>query len=521
MAELYRNEPQVVSASDRRVAIAKKGPAAFARVYLSHLLKAQTDIIDTEKNVIVNQGDSIPFADWHLEFYENADTPKPVGARDATLAPRGSAKSTAITIVVLYWAAFQYREFVLWTSETASQVEELVASIIDELDSNLELLTDFPHLAPAKDARGNLVKYTDRDLVLKSGFRLTARGKRKATRGLRRGAARPDVIIMDDAEGEDSVGDTQYPKTRHWLTRVLGPALAPAGDIYLFNTLIDWTSVAGALIRNQEDWTKPWTVRRLEAEWDTGPDGVVIDPTVPHDFDEDELTHHVLWPGLWPQARIDNYRAEFGEISYMYELRNRPMSDAHKAFNRETLKLCTFEDGWCKPQDSSPAEWIREELLTHVTALDPAFGGKDYAAVVTVAAFNNDYFIREAWWERGESIRVSQVSEARRQAEFYKSRIVIIESIAAQIMVADEFMRQSRIPVRKFVSVKNKVDRALPVAVRASQGHVYFDVDGPKIRILRETVARFPSEAADDPVDAFVMGVEGAAELKSKFLSVS
>ena len=509
-----------LSASERRIKIASKGPEAFAAVYLGHLLTAQTDIVDAEGAVVVPRGTSIPHAEWHLDFFASADTLNAEGLREAIIAPRGSAKSTAITIVVLYWAAFKLRRFVLWTSETASQVEELVASFIDELDSNMELLEDFPHLAPALDQRNQFVKYTDRDVVLKSKFRLSARGKRKATRGLRRGADRPDVIICDDAEGEDSVGDTQYPKTRHWLTRVIGPAMAASGDIFWMNTLIDWTSATGALMRGEEDWTRTWNVKHLEIEWDETPNGKKVDPTLPYEGEE-ELTHHLLWPGMWPQERIDAYRAEFGEISYMFELRNRPLSDAAKVFSKDTLKWCTLDGTWLKPEDRPSNQWIRESLLLHVTALDPAFGGKDYAAVVTVAVFNNDYFVREAWWERGEQVRVSQVTEARRQAEFYNSRVVVIESIAAQIMVADEFVRASRIPVQKFTPVKNKIDRALPVAVRAGQGHVYFEASGPKVRTLHAIVAKFPSEAADDPVDAFVMAVEGAAELKSKFLAIA
>lgn len=505
--------------SEMRRAIASRGPAAFAAVYLPHLLKAQTDIVDHEGTVIVPSGTNIDFAAWHHDIFQLADTNGAKGIREATIAPRGTAKSTIISIIVMYWMAFQLRDFVLWTSETASQVEELVASIIDELESNAEMIEDFPHLVPAKDQRGNLVKFTDRDLVLKSGFRLSARGRRKATRGLRRGAKRPDVVIMDDAEGEDSVGDTQYPKTRHWVTRVIGPAMAPNGDIFFFNTLIDWTSVTGAMIRQQEDWTLPWTVRRLEIEWETDSAGKIIDPTLPYDGN-DVLTHHLLWPGMWPTERIEAYKLEFGIISYMYELRNRPLSDAHKVFNQDTLLWCKIEENWVKPE-TSPNDHIREHLIVHVTALDPAFGGKDYAAVVTVAVFNHDFFVREAWWDRGENVRTAQVDEAKRQAEHYNSRVVVIESIAAQIMVADEFIRKSRIPVRKFVSVKDKVDRALPVAIRAGQRHVFFDEHGPRVRELRHIVANFPSEALDDPVDAFVMAVEGAAELKSKFLMVS
>jgi predicted phage terminase large subunit-like protein len=506
-------------------------------VYLSHLLVAQDDIWDKDPTefddaqVIIRAGESIDFAQFHEDLFEIVNTKGPSRAREAIIAPRGFAKSTIITIIVLFWAAFQLRQFVLWTSETASQVEELVASLIDELESNDELLEDFPHLKPARDQRGNVVKWTDRDLVMESGFRLSARGRRKATRGLRRGASRPDAVICDDAEGEDSVGETQYPKTRHWITRVIGPAMSPRGDIYWMNTLVDWVSVTGALIRQDEDWTRPWKVTHLEAEWDEYVDeaGVShrVDPTMPMPEGDYAVQHRLLWPEYWPQERIDGFREEFGELAYMFELRNRPMIEGQKLFRRDWLKWAriTISEGGGSQvvlRDDKPSnEWINAGLLTHVTAIDPAFGGKDYAAVVTGAVFNHDFFVREAWWDRGEGIRTEQVREAVRQAERFDSKIIVVESTAAQIMVADETIRQTRIPVRQFKPAKSKIDRALPVAIRASQGHIYFESNVESVRALYEILVRFPSEIADDPVDAFVMMIEGAAELRSKFLVAS
>jgi hypothetical protein len=266
--------------SERRIALAKKGgPSAFARIYLPHLLVAQNDIYDKDPEthddavIIIEAGQSIPFSELAHAIFEEFDTPRAKSKRIAEVAPRGFAKSTIVTILVLYWAAFRLREFILWTSETASQVEELAASLIDEVEGNSELTDDYPHLLPKRDDRKNTVKWTDRDLVMDSGFRLSARGAKKATRGLRRGAKRPDVLICDDAEGEDSTGETQYPKVRRWLTRVVAPALAPGGDILWVNTLIDWVSVTGALIRGDEDWTRRWTVNHRQAEWVEDPVG--------------------------------------------------------------------------------------------------------------------------------------------------------------------------------------------------------------------------------------------------------
>lgn len=165
---------------------------------------------------------------------------------------------------------------------------------------------------------------------------------------------------------------------------------------------------------------------------------------------------------------------------------------------------------------------MNARLLTHVTAIDPAFGGKDYAAVVTVAVLNHEFIVREAWWARGEGIRTEQVERAIKQAEKWDSKTIVVESVAAQILLADEFVRKSRIPVQPVhPGSKDKVDRALPVAVRASQGHVYFESGKPGNRALREMLIQFPGPMADDPVDAFVYAIEGAANLRSKYMVAS
>ena len=526
------------SLSEKRREIARKGgPEVFAQVYLPHLLVAQNDVYDRDPDkhddakVMIEEGQTIPASEFHRELYGRFDTEKAMKRREAFVAPRGFAKSTAVTILVLYMAAFQLREFVVWTSETASQVEELVASIIDEIEGNLTLIEDFPHLKPKKDERGQYIKFNDRDIVLDSGFRLSARGAQKATRGLRRGAKRPDLFICDDAEGEATTGDTQYPKVRRWLTRVVSPALAPGGDILWVCTLIDWTSVTGALIRGDEDWTQGWNVHHLQAEWYADPDGRKVDAQTltyidngdPCPFDADDLEHHLLWPEYWPMERLTAFQEENGMLAYAFEMLNKPMADGDKVFSDpEWLRFAEIRDNAVFRDGHDREDWINERLLTHVTFIDPAFGGKDYGAVVTIGFFQHDYFVRDAWWARGDGIRVDQVDAAIAQAEKWNSRLIGVEKVAAQIMLADEFIQKTRVPVLPVSpGSKSKVDRALPVAIRASQGHVYFESGKPSLRALRELLLKFPGPDIDDPVDAFVYAIQVASELRSKTLTVS
>ena len=539
-------ERQAQELSQTRIELAQEGPWKFAQVYLPHLLVAQDDVYDKnpknhpDAKVIIKAGTKVDASAFHHMLYEAANTPSPTKAREAWVAPRGFAKSTAITIIVLWWAALQYREFVLWTSETASQVEELVASVIDEIESNGKLREDFPHMLPAIDGKGNYVKFNDRDMVLKSGFRLSARGRRKATRGLRRGAKRPDAVICDDAEGEESVGEVGYPKTRHWLNRVLGPALSPRGDIFWLNTLVEWQSITGALIKQEEDWTANWHVQHLQAEWYEDSEGRKIDAldlSYLHHHDDDGikrgdvydsgndadpfdgLEHKLLWAEYWPKARIQGFREEFGYVSYSFEMLNKPANEGNKPFPIENLPFCRFEGGRVYRDGHPDDDWITDRILRYVTVIDPAFGGRDYAAVVTVGVFNQDAFVVEAWWERKGNIRSEMVKETVRQAEFWGSTMIGVEAVAAQIMVADETVMQTRKPVEPIhPGGKDKVDRAVPVSIRAEQGHLFFDASGPGVKQLRFLMSRFPGPEPDDPIDATVYAVELAHQMRSKFL---
>ena len=381
------------------------------------------------------------------------------------------------------------------------------------------------------------MKFNDRDMVLESGFRLSARGAKKATRGLRRGAKRPDVIICDDAEGEDSVGK-QYPKTRHWLTRVLGPAGSPRCDIWWMNTLVEWESITGALIKREEDWTRSWKVQHLAAEWFTDEAGrrvdvldlTYLDPDLDATIkrgdiytggtDEDPkagLEHHLLWEAYWPQARIDGFREEFGLLAYAFELLNKPMSDGLKPFAMSDMLACRIVGRKLLRGGFPESDWINTAVLQHVTVIDPAFGGKDYAAVVTVAIFGADSFTREAWWYRQADVRTKMVQEAVRQAEHYGSVCIGVENVAAQIMVADETVQQTNLPVVP-ISPKNKskLDRAQPVSIRTSQGHCFFDLDAPGVAGLRHLLSRFPGPDPDDPIDAYVYAVELGHQQRAK-----
>jgi len=189
------------------------------------------------------------------------------------------------------------------------------------------------------------------------------------------------------------------------------------------------------MIRGDEDWTQGYNIHHLQAEWYETKKAEKVDVQTftyhapneeehgtPYEGDKDDLIHRLLWPEYWPQERLDAFLKENGALAYSFEMLNKPMSEGDKVFrDADWLRYATFENGQIFREGYPRTLWINERLLTHVTAIDPAFGGKDYGAVITGAIFNDDFFCREAWWARGAGIRTDQVTKAIEQAERWGS----------------------------------------------------------------------------------------------------
>ena len=68
--------------------------------------------------------------------------------RIAIAAPRNHAKSTMFTLVYVLWCIVTKRKkFILLLSDTQAQAEELLGTIVEELETNEKLKKDYGKLA--------------------------------------------------------------------------------------------------------------------------------------------------------------------------------------------------------------------------------------------------------------------------------------------------------------------------------------------------------------------------------------
>lgn len=300
------------------------------------------------------------FCELHDDIFEQCDIPAPPkGKRVARCAPRKFGKTTIISMVKpLHDLAYQRKHFVLLIGESATTAEANLATISQELDNNELLLQDFPHLAPAKDAKGQMVKWTDRQLVFKNFATILAKGMGARMRGLKYRQMRPDLAILDDPESPETA-DTFLKRRRHkrWFGGTFMGLGATNWDLYVIGNLPHHDCLLADLLRDSEWNAKLYRAinRELDPEGERYPIGNTLSDG------------SALWPEEWSLERLEALKREpnVGALGFAREMMNDPRDEEDKVFNLTDFTFFDFN----YPDDL-------RKYRTIAAAVDPAGGEK-------------------------------------------------------------------------------------------------------------------------------------------------
>ncbi len=199
-------------------------------------------------------------SDLHKYLYEILpavlDTPK--SCLEAIAAPRGEGKSVLVSqLFVLYCIVTGKKKYVVIVMDSIDQAYPMLAAIKAELEANPRLKIDFPH------ACGTGKVWKEGTIVTKNNIKVQIAGSGKKLRGLRHGAYRPDLVILDDIENDEQVRNpVQRDKLHNWLTKTVLP-LGAAGeklDIVYIGTILHYDSVLSRTLSNPA-----WRTARFKA----------------------------------------------------------------------------------------------------------------------------------------------------------------------------------------------------------------------------------------------------------------
>jgi hypothetical protein len=280
----------------------------FAEQFLGHLLTSK-----------------IP--QFHRDMYEMLLVEK----RLVVAAPRGFAKSYVCSIIYPIWLGVfnKYQDIVI-ISASETLAKEMLRRVKREFESNQKLIRWF----------GDMItdKWSETHATLKTGVTFRARGSEGQIRGFR-----PDCIILDDIETDDSVkSEEQRRKVSDWIFKSCLPALTPSGQLLIVGSIISQLAVLKQILDSNNGWEK-----KIYRAY----------------HDKVEKEGNELWPELWPHERLQQRKKEIGSWAFSSEYLNDPMASDTTSISQDKIRR------WKElPQQ-----------LSCVITVDPAYSEEEHA----------------------------------------------------------------------------------------------------------------------------------------------
>ena len=169
---------------------------------------------------------------WNLLADCLSDLQEDAGEANLALAiPRGFAKTTFMKIYIVYCILFSRHTFILIVCSVDANAENILKDVIGILDSP-QVRSVFGNWDTEKyNDRQDFkhFKFMGKDIILK------AKGANTSLRGLNVGNRRPDIILMDDIQTEESAkSPVESESLKTWIMSTLLPTVSPEGGINLF-----------------------------------------------------------------------------------------------------------------------------------------------------------------------------------------------------------------------------------------------------------------------------------------------
>lgn len=137
----------------------------------------------------------------------------PDSCLEAIAATRGEAKSTIVSQLHTLWRIITAKtHYTLIVMDSIDQAYPMLEAIKAELDSNPRIVTDFPEVF----GQGRV--WQSGTIITANNIKVQVAGAGKKLRGLRHGAYRPDLVVLDDIENDENVrSPEQRDKLHNWL----------------------------------------------------------------------------------------------------------------------------------------------------------------------------------------------------------------------------------------------------------------------------------------------------------------
>lgn len=320
----------------------------------------------------------------------------------ARAAPRGHGKSRIISVVFPLWIiCYQYRKNIMLIADTRDQSMEYIQTIKSELEENAQLRQDFGDLV------GN-VKWATDEIITKNDIHVVAKSSGQSLRGNSYKNVRPEVVILDDLENDESVEtEGQRKKLYNWFMKVLMPIGNPRTVFLYVGSILHYESLLYTVLTSPKfaEWDRriyraviSFNTSPLWQEWEklyTNLEDEKSADTAFTFFKEHEKEMLEGAEVLWAQREKDFY----------YKLMVMQLQDSD-AFNSEYQNNPMTEENRV-----IKAEWIESNFYTEPPKMKEIYASVDLslgksrtsdtsAIIVVGRGVDNYFYVLEADVER-------------------------------------------------------------------------------------------------------------------------
>lgn len=509
--------------SQLRRKVCWKDPLLFALIYFARHLTDKEDDGDEDDEFIPLE--HVTLSKAHLDFCRLATQwmdrkALPKEHRDAVVAPRHIGKSTWSFLILPMWAlAHFHRRYVAAFADSGMQAQQHLISFKRELDTNALLRKDFPKLcAPARRASGTTV--ADRQDLYYSdwGHVFQAKGMDSSTLGSKIENKRPDLLLFDDVEPDES-NYSEYQKTKRLQTILnavfpmnLRAAVLFSGTVLMSGAIIH-DMVRTITEPNAEDHSTGVDEGQglLERSWVTEERiRVHYYPALMHADDETaafpgrapkEQPHNPagytsIWPERWPVEELLN-DCHIG--SFLISMQNSPRGAT---------------GGWWTDEDFI-YEPVPEDATRWAIQLDPAVTTKetsDYTGVTVLASrparrLGDKLIPAKVWVVFARKVKM--VGEGLRKLVLNLiERFPRIKLVRVEANQGGETWQTLLRGLPVHLEIHHSED---PKEVRLARGLDYYQrgrvVHAQRLGSLEEDMIGYPKAANDDLPDSACLGI--------------
>ena len=409
--------------------------------------------------------------DFHRKLWELCTSDH---KRVAIAAPRGHAKSTAIThAFTLAMVLFRIKRYVLIVSDTEGQAMEFLSDIKKELTENFDLIEVFGVKRLPKDAEKNII------VEMTDGwkFRIMAVGSGQKVRGRKWGGTRPDLIVGDDLENDEMVeNDESRKKFASWFRKALVPSMSPKrGHVRVVGTILHLDSMLMNLMKNKE-----WHTALFKAH------------TSFNDFS------NILWPEMYSQKDLQVIRDDFIEAGepegYSQEYLNDPIDQAQPFFREDDFLPMSVGD--------------YESPKLYYAGVDFAVSDSDRADYTVIVVGGKDpdgtLHIVDVYRFRGAEDIVPTMIDVQQKydIQIWKAEKGAISHAIGPQLYDEMFRTGIGLSISDGTPTKDKRTRARPIQRMMRAGRVKFDTKASWYSALELEMRQFPKGPKKDQVDA-------------------